>query len=79
MTKFNISEFKDRYINNHEEFCLIYKNMKIEYFCERICYPVVIQYDNGEIKQFEFSSPEEALEKMKFSGKSIDEIWNGIE
>lgn len=77
-TKFDINDFKNRYTIYHEEFCFIYKDMKIEFVCEKTCYPVVIEYSNGEIEQFEFSSPTDALNKMRFYGKKFDDIWNDI-
>ena len=54
INKFDIEEFKDRYLNEHEEFCFIYKDMRIEYVCEGTCYPIVIEYDDGKIEQYEF-------------------------
>ena len=79
INKFDIEEFKDRYLNEHEEFCFIYKDMRIEYVCEGTCYPIVIEYDDGKIEQYEFLSPAEALEKMKFNGKNIEEIWDELQ
>ncbi|MFQ6749887.1 MAG: hypothetical protein ACLRFR_03520 [Clostridia bacterium] len=79
MKKFDISEFIERYTIQHEEFCFVYKDMKIEFVCEKTCYPVVVQYSNGKVEQYEFSSPVEALSKMRFYGKDIHSIWNDIE
>ena len=76
---FSWNQFFERYTKNHEEFCFIYKDFKIEFICEGNCYPVVIEYKNGQIKQFEFKTPQDALKTMKFDGKTLKEIWDELD
>lgn len=72
------NEFKMRYLIDHEEFCFIYKDYKIEFVCEGSCYPIVVVKDNV-IKHYEYKTPTIALKNFRIEGKSIKDIWNNLE
>ena len=71
------NEFYERYTQNHEEFCFMYLDYKIELVCEGTCYPIVLSKGNT-IKHFEYTSPLQALKNFKIDGKLIQEIWDDL-
>ncbi len=77
---FTWEEFFERYTKNHEEFSFYYKNQVIHLITDfdGFYYNIGTEEKGYKISN-KFSSPQELLEKAKFDGKSLKEIWDELE
>ena len=88
------NEFIERYLINHEEFSLKYKNYVIDllwspngkkysyYIKEYVPHQTLfsmIKNRNKYLKYDEFDSPQELLEKFRIDNKSLEEIWSELD
>ena len=73
-------EFYDRYINNFEEFTLIYNGETISLITDPKGFLYTLKTKDGDVITSKiYNSPTELLENASFNGKKLKEIWDQLE